>query len=181
MTPEELIARIKQAIGEPEFPTVDAFAIADAERKLGFSLPPLLKQLYLQVGNGGFGPGATLIGLEGGAKDDIGLHLVENYHKRRRWSGSTYHYKGQTFSTWPEKLLETFDCPCNIYICLDCSLPEAPVYVYDANVDEDAVQPILLFKDNLFDWLAAPFFGIDLWEEMEQLTAQLDDPNADWS
>ncbi|MET8692408.1 SMI1/KNR4 family protein [Streptomyces bauhiniae] len=30
--------------------------IAEAERQLGFVLPPLLRRLYLQVANGGFGP-----------------------------------------------------------------------------------------------------------------------------
>jgi hypothetical protein len=31
--------------------------ITEAERVIGFPMPPLLRRLYLEVGNGGFGPG----------------------------------------------------------------------------------------------------------------------------
>lgn len=45
-------------------PPADDAAIADAEKRLGFGLPPPLKQLYAQVANGGFGPGAGIMPLE---------------------------------------------------------------------------------------------------------------------
>ena len=34
-------------------------AIEEAERNIGFSFPPLLRQIYEEVGNGGIGPGLT--------------------------------------------------------------------------------------------------------------------------
>jgi hypothetical protein len=40
-------------------------AIYDAEQALGFALPELLRRLYEEVGNGGFGPGYGLFGLFG--------------------------------------------------------------------------------------------------------------------
>jgi hypothetical protein len=37
--------------------------VAEDEERLGFSLPALLRQVYLQVGDGGFGPGYGLFSL----------------------------------------------------------------------------------------------------------------------
>lgn len=35
----------------------DPVAMADDERRLGFMLPPFMKRIYTDSGNGGFGPG----------------------------------------------------------------------------------------------------------------------------
>jgi hypothetical protein len=47
------------------------------EQALGFALPPLLRTLYTQLANGGFGPGYGLIGALGGFCE--AGDLVENY------------------------------------------------------------------------------------------------------
>ena len=52
---------------------------AQTERELGFKLPPLLRALYQQLGNGGFGPGYGLVGASGG-------HIA---HQARNTSSST--------------------------------------------------------------------------------------------
>ncbi|MFF0151836.1 hypothetical protein [Micromonospora sp. NPDC005203] len=44
-------------------------AVDDAERVLGHPLPPLLRRIYLEVANGGFGP---VLGVAGGCTDDLG-------------------------------------------------------------------------------------------------------------
>ncbi len=44
-------------------PPVTATELAQAEALLGFPLPRLLKSIYLEVGNGGFGPGYGLFRL----------------------------------------------------------------------------------------------------------------------
>src|SRR6476661_2187908 len=86
-----LIARIKERIADdrfddpdaPEYPPVTAAEIRKAEGRLGFRLPELLKALYTEVANGGFGPYDGIIGLEGGWGVDKGqekpLTLVELY------------------------------------------------------------------------------------------------------
>jgi hypothetical protein len=38
-------------------------ALADAEKRLGFSLPALLRRLYAEVADGGFGPGPGILKL----------------------------------------------------------------------------------------------------------------------
>ncbi len=40
--------------GPPILPRATAEQIFEAERKLGFTLPPLLKSIYLEIGNGGW-------------------------------------------------------------------------------------------------------------------------------
>ena len=42
---------------------VSEAALADAEKHLGFALPPLLRRLYAEVADGGFGPGAGILKL----------------------------------------------------------------------------------------------------------------------
>ena len=42
--------------------------LSEAERRLGVELPPLLRRLYLEVANGGFGPGSGLVGVVGGER-----------------------------------------------------------------------------------------------------------------
>ncbi|EFH82016.1 SMI1/KNR4 family protein [Ktedonobacter racemifer] len=48
------------------FPPATQQQIMETEQKLGFSLPPLLRLLYTEVANGGFGPGYGILGAEGG-------------------------------------------------------------------------------------------------------------------
>ena len=44
-------------------PTVSPAQIDAAETRLSLALPGLLKQIYLEIGSGGFGPGSGLLGL----------------------------------------------------------------------------------------------------------------------
>ena len=60
----------------PPAPAATYASIAADEQTLCFKVPALLKRLYVQVGNGGWGPGYGLLGLTGGAKDDLGQTAV---------------------------------------------------------------------------------------------------------
>jgi hypothetical protein len=53
-------------------PPADVAELEAAERRLGFSLPQGLREVYTEVGNGGFGPGYGLLGVGSGATDDLG-------------------------------------------------------------------------------------------------------------
>ena len=67
-----------------------------AESRLRSQLPSFLRRIYSSVGNGGFGPGAGLLGVEGGHTNEDGENLVESYERFR--SGE-----------WPVGLLPLFD------------------------------------------------------------------------
>jgi hypothetical protein len=103
------------------FPPATERALARAERGLGFALPALLRELYARVGNGGFGPAYGLIGVPGGATDDLGRSIVDLYKDYRKCCRKT----------WPEKLLPVCHEGCAYYFCLDCSRKAVPVLLFD--------------------------------------------------
>src|ERR1700730_12500441 len=83
---ESLASRIRDyLVSQPRsilFPPATERVVQKAEAQLGFALPSLLKLVYLQIGNGGFGPGrgGSIIGLEEGYASDFGT-LVETYQQ----------------------------------------------------------------------------------------------------
>ncbi|QDV48207.1 SMI1/KNR4 family protein [Gimesia fumaroli] len=98
-------------------------AINETEHKLGFSIPNLLKQCYLRVGNGGFGPGYGVIGLEGGYASDYG-NVVETFQLLK----SDQESEGLE---WQEGLLPFCEWGCNIFSCVDCNDPQHPVFTFE--------------------------------------------------
>src|SRR5690242_515603 len=63
-TAEYVDARAKGWIDPlPALPLATAHDIEQAEAKLGFAIDPLMRRLYTEVGNGGFGPGYGVLGL----------------------------------------------------------------------------------------------------------------------
>jgi hypothetical protein len=110
------------------FPCVSEEQIQVAEARVGFSLPPLLRDVYVRVGNGGFGPAYGLIGIEGGAPDDLGRTVEGIYEAfwRPRLS--------DCFWFWPEKLLPFCYYGCGIFFCVHGSSAGAPVYLFEPNI-----------------------------------------------
>ena len=51
---------------------LDTAGLEVVEERLGFALPEALRDIYLNVANGGFGPGYGLLGVGAGATDDLG-------------------------------------------------------------------------------------------------------------
>src|SRR4026207_99320 len=60
-------------------PPVSLDELELAEKRLGFQLPSLLRSLYLQIGNGGFGPGHGLLGLNDKGARNYHMNLVDWY------------------------------------------------------------------------------------------------------
>lgn len=87
--------------------------LTEAERTLGFSLPPLLKACYREIANGGFGPGYGVIGLEGGNLSDFG-DLLSTY---RQLKGDAEMMGGK----WELQLLPFCSYGCNIFSCVGCA------------------------------------------------------------
>src|SRR5689334_17689508 len=84
---DDLLERIKAHVlakdGKPPFPPVSEDAVRSAEAQLGFALPEPLRSIYLQVGDGGFGPGCGIIGVGGGDRPNSET-LVGNHNEIRR-------------------------------------------------------------------------------------------------
>jgi hypothetical protein len=135
---ETFVSRIRDyAASQPRsipFPPVAEKAVEKAEAQLGFSIPSLLKLVYLQVGNGGFGPGrgGSIIGLEGGYASDFGT-LVETYEQLR----ADQALEGKQ---WRATLLPFCEWGCNIFSCVDCEGTHHLIYL----VEEGDVQGKLI-------------------------------------
>ncbi len=158
------------------FPPVKEKAVRNAEESLGFPLPRLLRDLYLEVGNGGFGPGYGIIGLKKGLVTDEGHSVVDRYHLDREGDPLCPRW------IWPEKLIVICNWGCAMYSCLDCSRLEAPVIRFDPNgLDSERCEgwhDAFWIESGSFDiWLTSwldgtlPFALTDradyLWEERE--------------
>ena len=136
--------------------------LAGDERRLGFNLPALLKRLYGEIGNGGFGPGYGLIGLSGGALDDLGRTAPEIYAALSQPGADDSDF------IWPTGLLPICHWGCAIYSCIACAAPGFPMKIFDPNLHasinswDDA-----FFAEGLsFDeWIEAWARGEDLWEK----------------
>jgi hypothetical protein len=83
---KNLLSRLKQAAHEDAktiwSDVVSRAGVEYAEEVLRFTLPKILRQSYLEISNGGFGPG-PLIGLPGGHESSWGDLLKTSAEMRR--------------------------------------------------------------------------------------------------
>jgi hypothetical protein len=128
------------------FELVSPAAVRAAEDSVGVRFPSFLKRLYLEVGNGGFGPGAGLLGLQGGYPDADGRTLVERY----RW------LVGQG---WPVTLLPMNDWGAAVWSCVDSASPAGAVITSD-------YMGFVRTAFTLRSWFEAWLSGVDLMGEM---------------
>jgi hypothetical protein len=116
--------------------------VAGAEQTLGFSLPPLLRRIYLEVADGGFGPGYGLFGIADGPP----FHdtLIE-YYKEEHWAAN-----------WPERFLRVCHWGCEIYSCIDCTNDSFPMVLYDGSFSGHL--------QTFHEWMKAWVNGVDLFK-----------------
>ncbi|MGW3338033.1 SMI1/KNR4 family protein [Streptomyces sp. NPDC001009] len=152
--PSELLRRVRDRAEQQTgglAPCVGEQDVAEAERILGFSLPPLLRLLYLQVANGGFGPDYTLLPLVGG-----GRTAVAEYGPLRD-SRPAY---------WPRGVLPILDWGCGMYAAVDCLAPDAPVLLFEPNAGpDDWADAWFLDSPSVARWLTSWLDGAGWWEE----------------
>ena len=124
--------------------------IDDVEKELRFLLPDTLKELYLEVGNGGFGPGYGVMGIPGGFTDDQGNDILSLYNSYRESDPEDPSW------LWPEGLVPICHWGCVIYSCVHCLEENMPVYNADIGVigNDDPVESILkLDKPSFDEWV----------------------------
>src|SRR6266498_141825 len=125
-------------------PPVSLTEIQEAEGKLGCKLPNLLRNIYLEVGNGGFGQQFRLLPL-------ANLFTVHARKNRRYLEAIGDDPVGLTY-------LVICDWGCSVYSCIDCSNPLYPVLRYDA------VGGFFIPEKPSFEaWVSAWVNGENLW------------------
>lgn len=137
-------------------PVASPEQIRAAEVELGFEIPPLLKRIYAEVGNGGchLGPGFGLLGLPGGYDNDDGWNIIRT--SREVADGLD----------WWDQLIVVCDWGCCRMSCVDCSDADFTVYRWDGNEFDDRKDPDdpsdalwTIEADTLEDWLVTPNCG----------------------
>jgi hypothetical protein len=125
-------------------PPVSEQTLAEAEARLGFPLPPLVRALYTQVADG-YGPGYGVIQLTGNPDTLVECRLRMDEEDVQKW-------------VWPERLVEFVNWGCHYFSGIDCSLPSCPVFFYDndrAGGDATLADCLSLESDSLVEWLSA--------------------------
>ncbi len=127
MTEEEIVTTIAGwAEADAEVAPASDAELVSAERRLDAPLPALLRRLYREVGNGGFGPGYGMLGLLSGHTDErlraIGLW--------EQWTGEPP--AGFEAWAWPRTMLPVAHWGNAVYSCLDLAHDGAPVVRFDS-------------------------------------------------
>lgn len=109
------------------FPPATEEQLRETEGILGFPLPPMLRTLYSQLANGGFGPAYGIRGVKGGAPEEAGT--LATWYQIRAEMLTFFDLKeaeirpGKNFSfdasSWPRSLLALCDLGCGNSIGLD--------------------------------------------------------------
>lgn len=159
----DIAERVRVRIGASHdlWPVALEAAMAIDEQRLGFTLPPLLKRLYAEIGNGGWGPGYGLIGLTGGKPDDLGNTATSSYIVRRGRDPEEPDWQ------WPEGLLPICHWGCAIYSCVDCLDAAASMTVFDPNESVSSWSEAFFSEHLGFEtWVSLWAAGEDLWQRL---------------
>ncbi len=157
------------------YPPASEEHLAATEGALGFPLLPVLRTLYTEVANGGFGPGAGIRGAIGGygsPTDDPSDTIVGYYrfHEQQAQlidlAAYAPHWKHREagrrrdaflllpYAVWPKQMLSLEDMGCCQNVCLDNTTGSVFCTAPTANDDEYIlwlVAPSL--EDYLERWL----------------------------
>src|SRR5262249_1691092 len=110
------------SLDDPLPPPVKRDTVREAEDRLGFALPPLLCRLWIEIANGGFGPGSGLVGLQGGQVDDASRKPLPDLYLDAIADPAWESFLGEP---WPARLVPVCDWGCLHQSAIDCSTPEA--------------------------------------------------------
>lgn len=145
-TAQDILDKLKQRVMDPVHATDDnphpakifrpatSRLVGSSEKKLGFPLPQLLRRIYLEVGNGGFGPFYGFLGLDGGAGFEGGRTLLAKYKELRNLKSENRLWK------WPNRLLPLCSFGCGCWVCIDCKDPKLRLFMFDPNTLEEELE-----------------------------------------
>ena len=126
-------------------PPLTLAAIEDAERDLGFRLPPLLRSIYLNVADGGYGPGWGLLPLN--IENKPSVVMFDRYTR-------SHFRNGLPPEGWPEPYLRFCEWGCNIYSGVDCSTDACAVIRCDPmRGSENEIDWLIPERESLAQWL----------------------------
>jgi len=141
---DDLIARIRTRVADPlravdaaawvrplpqVAPPATAAELDAAEEALGFPIPPLLRRLYAEVGNDGWGPDYGLGGVPTAGSVPDGNDLVGLYQLCTAPERDLEDPEAQ----WPRGLVPLIALGCVSMECVDFLHPPYPVFKLDGD------------------------------------------------
>jgi hypothetical protein len=143
-------------------------AVAEAEAVVGFPLPKLLRRLFLEVGNGGFGPGYGVLGVRDGHRDDLGHTAIDLWRMAHDTPAGGWAFIGPN-------LLPICHWGCAIYSFVDCSADDGPMWGWDPNPGPTDARALFPSGLNVTEWL-----GLWIAGRLYQPTLVQDDQSGVW-
>jgi hypothetical protein len=165
------------------------------ENDLGFSLPVLLKRIFVEIGDGGFGPGYGLYGLKTAV--EIYLKSVSSDETKKgkfpicTWGCDKDSYIDCLTGKFPvmfEKSGQSEDCGCmgnlkfkltdkdgNVISSGNGSLNEILSDLGGGGAKRAAVnkskidKQFIMHKNSIEEWFSDWVGGVDMWSDMEKL------------
>lgn len=165
--PKSAPAKITAAGLQLPFAPGDLHDFDEDERAFGFPLPPLLKRLYTEIGNGRFGPGYGLTGLKGGYCDPEGtaVEWALRNHATQDWGG----WPGR----WPVGYLPICHWGCNFYSAIDCTDPAYRMLAHSYDHADPETLDGFFDQGMTFDaWIAAWAEGQNLWHALTRVIGE---------
>jgi hypothetical protein len=165
LSEEELVARIKEFANDPKRRTgmVQKFpklagrhplpelatrqAVELAEARIGFSLPPLLVRLWIEVANGGFGPGYGLFGVNNEPASPLSESLPNSY----------FQWIADGSLKWRLRIVPICHWGCGMETGVDCSTPEGLIFHLMASFRK-------VERSTFAQWMEDWVNGVDLFE-----------------
>jgi hypothetical protein len=162
---DDLIRLLRERIQEPStrtdsgdptvahYPPVAETTMTDTEAELGFHLPVVLRRVYTEVANGGFGPGLGLLSAD--VEDEPCLVTVY-----RESCAGEYPPQLSPSGRWPARLLPICDWGDAIWTCVDWSTSDGTIVIHD-DVDGPTRTEF-----NVYTWLTSWANDADIWDTM---------------
>gem|GEM_PF-5669545 len=145
--------RVRVAFPQKIAPVASAQELENAEIQLERTFPELLRRIYLEVGNGGFGPGFGMLGIGSGHKNALDLDLVQFYKVLE-----------QQDESWPKWLTPLVDWGCGSFTCLDFAGGALQRYIpnFYGSDEEEGNDLFLPEEESLSSYLARWLNGEEL-------------------
>ncbi|MEU0600878.1 DUF4240 domain-containing protein [Streptomyces sp. NPDC006393] len=147
MTDDELVEAVRTRVADRDLPSpATPDDVAAVERAVGRPMPPLLRRLYLEVANGGFGVWECLSLTDTGNRFSDERDMIEAHRLFSMKDDSG-------IPAIPEGVVPLMDRGCSMWTMIDFSTPEGRVWDWDANDCCRLVPTTLTLARWLTGWL----------------------------